>query len=125
MGHVVSQIAARTTTTMMTTKQMRMQESHIQNYNFFLQLLTLFLDKAEDVSVNNLNSLFNQVSLGRPRNLPCTTPGLMLIPPVPYNIPEENQKGVKIEIIFPSSVTKDMLQFRRHHRGWTGKFRLS
>ena len=62
---------------------------------------------------------------GRPRNLPSTTPGLMLIPPIGYDIPEESRKGVNVECILPSGVTEQMVTCAIIHHGWTLRARIT
>ena len=78
---------------------------------------------------DGLNDLFGRMNLGigqggRPRHLPPTTEGLMLIPPVPYDIPEESRRGVNCEVILPSGVAEDMIRVSIIHGGWSAQIRL-
>lgn len=79
--------------------------------------------------VDNLAGILGGMNMGRtatgrPKHLPPTTQSLMMIPLVPFDIPESSRQGINIELVLPSGVTEDMVEFRVVHEGWTGQFRI-
>ena len=88
-------------------------------------------DEEEEDDIDEVNELFSGINLstlsatsGRPRHLPPTTPGILMIPPVPYDIPEQSRRCVNLEFLLPYGVTQDMMRFSIIHQGWTGLVRL-
>ena len=67
----------------------------------------------------NLQGRAGVATSQRPTHLRGTTAGLLMIPPIPYNIPEVSRRGINIEVILPSGVTDDMVRLVIEDQGWT------
>ena len=79
--------------------------------------------------LRGLSGLMGRMNLqgsgGRPSNLRKTTKGLLLIPPVAYNIPELSRRGVNFELLLPSGVTDTMVRLSIEDQGWTVVVKLT